>query len=75
MHTLQPGGEEGTQAERTTAATGQQGGQEWVVVKHPVDQRRPVPVLLQDKSGNQFLADKDEAGIMRCKYTKYNVTE
>lgn len=55
MHTLQPGGEEGAQAERTTAAIGQQGSQEWVVGKHPVDLRGLVPVLPQDKSGNQFL--------------------
>lgn len=66
MYTLQPGGEEGVQADCTTAAIGQQGSQEWVVGKHPVDQRGPVPVLPQDKSGNQFLRNKDETRLMHC---------
>lgn len=65
MHTLQPGGEDGAHAERTAAAIGQQGSQTWVVGKHPVDQRGSVPVLPQDKSGNQFLGNTDETRIMR----------
>lgn len=64
MHTLQPGGEEGPQAECTTAAVGQQGSQQWVMGEHLVDQRRPVPVFPQDKSSNQFLGNKDETTIM-----------
>lgn len=58
MHTLKPGGEEGAQAKRTTAATGQHGSQEGVVGKHPVNQRGPLPVLPHHKSGNQFLGNK-----------------
>lgn len=39
MHTFQPDGEEGAVADRTTAAIGQEGGQDRVMGKHPVDQR------------------------------------
>lgn len=66
MHTFQPDGEEGAVADRTTAAIGQEGGQDRVMGKHPVDQRGPVPVLPQHKSGNQFLGNKDETRITRC---------
>lgn len=55
MHTLQPGGEERAHADCTTTPIDQQGRQAWVVWKHPVDQRGPVSVLPQNKSGNQFL--------------------
>lgn len=69
MNTLQPGGEDGIQAERTIAATGQQSMQDWVVGEHPVDQREPVPVLPQDNSGSQFLGNKGETRILLSKYT------
>jgi len=61
MHTLQPGAKEGLPAECTTAAIIQQGGQRWVVGKHRVDQRRLLPVLLQNKSGSQFLGNRGDA--------------
>lgn len=64
MHTLEPGGEEGVQAERTTTATGQQGSQGRVVGQHHVDQWGLNPVFPQYKSSNQFLGNKDETRIM-----------
>lgn len=65
MHTLQPGGEEGALADCTAAAPGQQVSQCRVVGQRPVDQREPVSVLPQHKSGNQLLRSKHERRTMR----------